>query len=224
VAYARVAVVAQRPVRGIRRGVLVVTALVVLAAVKPWGAQAPAELERPQPAQALTSPAAVAARAVESPISSICHESSSWRVATEGSFVGSRIREWGFIDPVAADDPADPSIPFVRFSYTLLRALGYCAPADAHGPINLEVLVYRLDDSGTSTSVAVLRDTRTPAWSVAGLFSIAQPTPPGDRSTPASEAAASWPPGRYVFALRGPQLGDVWFGADVRRTTAGAPF
>jgi hypothetical protein len=219
---APVVVVAPQPVRALRRGILVVMGLVVLATVKPWGsAKAPVDREPQQPALAAVSPPSVAPHPVESPISSICHESQSWRVATEGSFVGGRIREWGFVEPVAARGPADPSIPFVPFSFTLLRTLGYCAPADEQGPLDVDVLVFRIEASGASSVVAVQRDSRTPAWSVAGLFSIA-PSARAVKSPPSSGPAAGWPTGRYVFALRSARLGNVWFGADVR--TAPGPF
>ena len=85
---ARVVVAAQRPIRAVRYGVLIATGLVVLAAIKPWGATPPPAAREPlQPAPVAISPASAVPRPVESPVSSICHDSSSWRVATEGSFV-----------------------------------------------------------------------------------------------------------------------------------------
>jgi len=138
--------------------------------------------------------------------------------------VGSQLREWAFVDPVRANGPSDPAIPFVVFSFTRLRALGYCAPGDAKRPVSLQVLVFRLDASGSSSAIAVQRETRTPESSIAGLFSIAAPDPSNGGSAPSAGPAASWPPGRYVFAVRGPGLGDVWFGAEVRDTTAAAAF
>jgi hypothetical protein len=222
---ARVVVAAQRPIRAVRYGVLIATGLVVLAAIKPWGATPPPAAREPlQPAPVAISPASAVPRPVESPVSSICHDSSSWRVATEGSFVGSQLREWAFVNPVPANGPSDPSIPFVVFSFTRLRVLGYCAPGDAQHPVNLQVLVFRLEASGSSTAVAVQRETRTPASSIAGLFSIAAPNPSRSGSPPPPGPTASWPPGRYVFAVRGRGLGDVWFGAEVRDTTAAGAF
>ena len=202
-----------------RRGVLLVIGLLGVAMVKPWGgAEAPPE----RPSTQAVARATPVPRPPESPISSICHESSSWRVATEGSFVGSQIREWGFVVPVAADSPSDPLIPFVVFSFTRLRVLGYCAPADPEQSLDLHVVVFRLDDSGTSTAVAVEREARTPMWSAAGLFSIAHSAGAGPRASPGPEPPASWPPGRYVFALRGPDFGEIWFGAAIRQPVATA--
>ena len=202
-----------------RRGVIVVIGLLGLAMVKPWGAPEPPP-ERP--ATQAVARATPVPRPPESPIGSICHESSSWRVATEGSFVGSQIREWGFVVPVAADSPSDPLIPFVVFSFTRLRALGYCAPADPERSLDLHVVVFRLDDSGASTTVAVEREARTPMWSAAGLFSIAASAGAGSPASSGPEPAASWPPGRYVFALHGRDFGEIWFGAAIRQPVATA--
>ncbi|HTK45946.1 MAG TPA: hypothetical protein VL749_11410 [Patescibacteria group bacterium] len=216
---ARFVVAAPGPGRAVRRGVLIVVGLLGLAMVKPWGgAEAPPE----RPPTQTVARATPVARPPESPISSICHESSSWRVATEGSFVGSQIREWGFVVPVAADSPTNPLIPFVVFSFSRLRALGYCAPADPGRSLDLQVVVFRLDDSGASTAVAVEREARTPMSSAAGLFSIADSVVTGPRASPGPEPAASWPPGRYVFALRGPDFGEIWFGAAIRQPVATA--
>jgi hypothetical protein len=113
-------------------------------------------------------------------------------------------------------------IPFIVFSFTRLRALGYCAPADPEQQLDLHVVVFRLDDSGTSTAVDVKREARTPIWSAAGLFSIAPSEGARPSGSPGAEPGASWPPGRYVFALRGPAFGAIWFGADVRQTAATA--
>jgi hypothetical protein len=202
-----------------RRGALVVVCLLGLAMVKPWGeAEAPPQ----RPATQAVARATPAPRPPESPISAICHESTSWRVATEGSFVGSQIREWGFVVPVAAASPSDPLIPFVGFSFTRLRALGYCAPADPERSIDLHVVVFRLDDSGTSTALEVEREARTPMWSAAGLFSITPSAGAGPSAGPLPGPAASWPPGRYVFALRGSDFGEIWFGAAIREPVAAA--
>ena len=203
-----------RSTRSLRRGALIVAALVGLAIVKPWGvAVEPASLPVPQRPVAVAS--AVPAR-LHDPIEEICHASPSWRVTSVGLFVGSKLRESGFVTPVAAAGPGDPSIPFVLFGFSRVSALGYCAPVRASSTEDLEVRVFRMGVGGAGTLIKVLREEATPATSLAGLFSVIAAS--GGAASSTVGPTASWPPGRYVFALRGQGYGDVWFGADLRPT------
>ena len=56
----------------------------------------------------------------------------------------------------------------------------------------------------------------SPATSVAGLFSVSATG--GEPASGTLEPTASWPPGRYVFALGGQGYRDMWFGAELRPT------
>lgn len=215
VAYGRVQVLAPESTRLLHRGTLIVAAVIAIAVVKPWGEQPAAEVPAPAVIAALPSRAP---QPPPDPIERICHNSTSWRVASAGLSFGSRMREWGFVTPVAAAGPTDPAIPFVIFAYSTLHALGYCAPTDVRPAADLEVRVYRINDTGAGM-VAIAREELTPVTSVAGLFApVAPPTGPGG---PAGQAGPepSWGPGRYVFALTGEPLGNVWFGAEIRGTT-----
>lgn len=220
VVYPRLSVLAPDSTRTLRRIVLIVAGVIVVAMVKPWGGQKEEAVGRPY-VPPLAAMATAQPRASDDPLEAICHESPSWRVASVGLFVDRAMREWGFITPVVAEGPTDPAIPFVVFAYTSVEALGYCAPVRQQPPADLEVRVYRLDGGVSGTRVSVLREARTPSTSVAGLFSVADPPMGPSASAGVVGPDPSWPPGRYAFVLHGHQLGDLWFGAEVRATLAG---
>lgn len=220
VVHSRLSVLAPDSTRTLRRSVFIIAGLMAVAILKPWGVADPAPVRRPY----VPPPAALAnvqPRASQNPIEAICHESPSWRVASVGTFVDRGMREWGFITPVIALGPSDPAIPFVVFAYTHVTSLGYCAPVQEQPPADVEVRVYRLDGDGPGTAVKVAREAGTPATSVAGLFSVITPSTSSPSVSPGGLVDPSWPPGRYVFVLRGRQGGDLWFGADVRATFVG---
>jgi hypothetical protein len=203
-----------RSTRSLRRGAVIVAALVGLALVKPWGvAEEPAGL--PVPPRTVAVASAEPTRPHD-PIEDICHASPSWRVTSVGLFVGSKLRESGFVTPVAAAGPGDPSIPFVLFGFSRVSALGYCAPVRTSSTGDLEVRVFRMGVDGAGTLLKVMREEATPVTSLAGLFSVIAAS--GGAASGTAGPTASWPPGRYVFALRGEDYGDVWFGADLRPT------
>lgn len=212
VAFKRSGALGPGSTRSIRRGMLALAGFVLLAIVKPWGAaEEPVRL----PPRAFAVASAVPIRP-DDPIEDICHASPSWRVASVGQFVGIGLREWVFVNPVAAAGPGDPSIPFVLFGFSRVSALGYCAPMQAIPQAGMEVRVFRVDGDGAGTLIDVLREDRTPATSVAGLFSVGAAD--GEPASGTLGPTASWPPGRYVFALGGQGYRDVWFGAELRPT------
>lgn len=222
VAFTRSGALGSGSARSLQRGTLALAGLVLLAIVKPWGApEAPVVVPpaRQPVAIASAAPTPRAANRVEL----LCYDSPSWRVASVGLFAGSRMRELGFVTPVAALGPSDPAIPFVTFGFSQVNSLGYCTPFETPPPADLEVRVFLLDDAGSSRVIAVAREARTPITSTAGLFSLIAPggggpLPSSDASSGGAGPAASWPPGRYVFALRGLGFDDAWFGADVHPT------
>lgn len=205
------------PDRGLQRSTRIVIALIALAIAKPWTWGQPAESGAPTvPRQ----PSAIAVSATVQPtpahdaVGAICHESTEWRVASIGEFVGARLREWAYVTPVPAEGPGDPAIPFAVFAFERAEALGYCAPSAERLGADMLVGVFLLDDEGAGTAFRITRLSKTPASSVAGLFEPGATTPPRGPA-PAGTVTTSWQPGRYVFSLRTRTHGERWFGVEL---------
>jgi hypothetical protein len=237
---------------GVSRAVPIATFLVGLflgaAVVKPWDLIFP-----PQPPPVVAS-GPKATSAGSSPRSSIsapspspgvpadCAFAGGWRVFAlgqsetlggDGSSGGpgasvapsgrrdieNPLRRWIEVDPLqSAPGPADPRIPFVTIVSERVGAIGYCPPPNGTDgpPADVAFDAWSLDPAGLATPLALRRATLpTPSITDVAVFVGDGPTVDGK---------ASWPEGRYVFAVeaRTPEPYSRWFGVDIR-TPPGRP-
>lgn len=131
-----------------------------------------------------------------------------WRLAYLGSLGRWTTQTWLVVDPAAASNPLDPSIPVTQLGHEAIAGLGACAPPaspDAGGRPAVIQRAWRVGRAGGSESAQpiVLVILATPAGPTL------TPTAPQGRPDalalvrPAG-SAASWAPGDYVLEIGPP--------------------
>jgi hypothetical protein len=201
-----------------------VSALILVAIVKPWGIGEPAAVVPARQAIVPTTvPTAVptidlSANGLAAPI---CLGTGGWRVASLEAWRTQDVRVWRAIEPVVdATGPLDPTIPSVPIVAVRLVALGWCAPAYGDGRpagpatvtawhvrdrIATELALHQVQPASGATPIAALYIplTRCPEPSTCDPL-LPQPV------------AASWSTGRVVFRYADEGLArSHWFGADI---------
>lgn len=133
--------------------------------------------------------------------------------------IGNPLRRWLEVEPLSmASGPGDTRIPFVTIVSNRIGGISYCAPPDgADGPpAGATFVSWALDPSGEPTKLALRPVDLGPASTIAITVFIGS-----DRGEGLNER---WLPGRYVFAVEGPDAHDYnrWFGVEIR-TPPGKP-
>lgn len=204
---------------------VLLAAVVVVALVKPWGGE---ERAAGPASPALAAPTARAASTrpppatppAEAAIREHCLDPGGWRVfAHEGTGEGT-IRSWKSVVPAAGvRTPADPTIPIVPVGAPELEGLGYCAPwrGSERPPRDVTLQVWRIAATGDASPLDVVRLVPAAPTLLGGLYvppATQSPAVAGTSARPSPGAAAAWPDGRYVFALRSEGY-DRWWSVDV---------
>jgi hypothetical protein len=202
--------------------------LVLLAAIKPWGdAPAPSssgsvvgdwiDSALPDP----TPPPSIAPLFSPPPLAEadlaaaeLCRWPSGWRVFAHQEWLGSLARVWTAVEPVHASEPGDPRIPLVRLRSRWVPLLGFCAPVAPSGSAAAAasrplIRAWRVTDDARPEPIRLaLVDPPSPST----LGSLWAPLVGERRLT-------TWPPGRYVFRMGGPDaLGSdaaAWWAVEV---------
>ena len=129
-------------------------------------------------------------------------------------------RMWLAIDPSSdAVGPLDPAIPAILVVLETLPALGYCAPTSGSDrpPAEVVVAAWSVEAGGVARPLA-LRRVATPDGADTSTEGLFAPVGPGAGPT------EGWPPGRYVFQVRGAsEPYQRWFAVEVRGWSSGAP-
>jgi len=219
---------------GVRRAAVLVTVLVCITILRPWGdssgrAAPDGTTADPAALDASTRPAAVApAEATARPEPSLAADQvacgdTSWQLVSLDRLATWTVRTWVPAAAVMATGPLDPDIRMTRLDSPEVLALGACGPADpdmdgdhagSGGPTQA-VAAWRIAD-GRATPVTLVPGRVETTPGVATLY------------RPAAAAAGSgpeqaWPAGTYVLQVI--RVGDAgatarpasWFlGLDVR--------
>jgi hypothetical protein len=183
-----------------------VAGLVVVAAVKPWGAAAPVAPLRPDPAAPTleVTPLPTLDRTPEGLAMPACLGTGAWRIATLERWRDGDVRVWRAIVPLAsASGPLDPAIPTVPVFADLVTGLGWCAPAfgpeEPIGPANVNAWLVTARGADPLT----LRQVQ-PADGVTPIAALYLP------------ADGPWASGLVVFRYEDTGTGRVgWFGAEL---------
>lgn len=213
--------------------IAVLVAVIVILIIRPWGDEGtrnagPVTSPRVQSGgpTALTG-ASVDGLAgsgfpatLEDPLAATCASPSGWRAATLQQWAGRTlpIRSWIAIDPVPADGPLDPSIPFAPVSTGIVTALGYCAPMTQaqRPPPDATAALWAIIDGRSVILTSPLLEPPEPN-PLGGLWRRPPEIPSG---TPVASGLTApddiWPPGRYVIRVARPDGSDaVWLGVEV---------
>ncbi len=195
--------------------VVVVTAALVLAVVKPWGS-----IAGPVPSGTATGSPAVPDSATNDPdLLSRCHNTDAWLLSTVETSRGKTVRVLRVLSPVAATTPDDPDIQRLVFGSERVTELGWCAPVvgpdSSPGVADVQVwsivgdraerLAIREDVPGGSAAFGMLYHSPQPAG----------PDRPKGRPTRGGQATASWQSGVYVFTVRDTAGGARTFAIDL---------
>lgn len=207
-----------------------VSALILIAIVKPWGIGEPAVLtpERQAISPTITpTPVPTIDQSADGLAASICLGPGSWRIVSLETWRTQDVRVWRAIEPVVdASGPLDPTIPSVPIVAVTLSALGWCAPAYGDGrPVGpASVTAWHVRD-GIATELGLRRVQPTSgATPIAALY-----VPLTRCSAPATCAPllpepvpTSWSAGRVVFRYVDKGLARTqWLAADIE--IMGAP-
>jgi hypothetical protein len=122
------------------------------------------------------------------------------------------LRIWWAIEPVVVRSAWDPSIPFLSIAADSVLDLGYCGPLS--GPerpaSGAGVALWRvIPETRAAEPMALVRIAPDFEDALAAVYA-----PPGSDG----RTAASWPSGRYLFAVDG-----RWFGVDLRILSPPSP-
>jgi hypothetical protein len=178
--------------------------LVLLAVVKPWGADKPAEVaHRPAPSVAATERVFFA---------DLPCTGGRWLIEADERWAGDVVRTWVLTDAAEATGPTDPQIRFVTVAAPQVLSIGYC-PAlwdDARPHSNLTI--YRL---GPPVAIVATSPFRIPKEADAAANDLFRPAA---SSAPGASGAApgTWPAGRYVMRVDGPDGYRRWLGLEIR--------
>ena len=195
--------------------IVVLLAVIVVLAIRPWGGEAmppdgsdqgraspgqagePTEAPDPSLAEAPTpGPPDDVAALVET-----CGSPSGWRAATLQAWAGRSqpIRSWIAVTPVEASGPLDPVIPFAPVATGIVTAIGYCAPLDeaTRPPAVARASLWAIRD-GRETPLSLIPLEPDSPDALGGLWSR-----PGE-VTGGETSPGVWPPGRYVVEVASP--------------------
>ena len=191
-----------RPIVGL------ILVLVALAIAKPWAPPEPSEaggasasrasVARPTPSVA---PSPTASPAPPDPTAAFCIGPTSWLVFDVDRWRDITIRSWRAFTP-ARERPADlAELPAVPVPAEAVLGLGYCAPSqgDDPPPPAATLAIWELPPDGSLRPIVLPRPL-LPTTPTANGIVLGPPAGPG--GPPPS--GATWPSGRYLFALRDP--------------------
>lgn len=218
--------------------IVVLLAVIVVLAIRPWGGDtaapdrtgdgqaSPGQGAAGEPTDTMdaslvapTSPALPddAAALVET-----CGSPSGWRAATLQEWTGRSlpIRSWIAIEPTTASGPLDPAIPFVPVATGIVTAIGYCAPLEeaSRPPAVAVASLWALRD-GQAIPLSLLPLEPSSPNALGGLWKrpAEVANEPGASPAPAADV---WPPGRYVIELASPGLEyHLWLGVEIADLT-----
>ncbi len=208
-------------IRGGGLGTTLITAAIIVVAllaavVKPWGEPGPGPTTSPIAVAAAPTPSPATASASLSPFDGpfglVCYGGLEWRLVLRETNGTSAVRTWYDMVTVAADGPADASIPFLRVHSEGVLSLGYCTNSNTSDLLSVAgTTIWKLTPGGPLVPIGPMRlsaDSPTDP-DIGSLF-----TPP--RAADGSSAPA-WAPGRYVFEVsyKGPFAQPAWFGVDI---------
>jgi hypothetical protein len=132
-----------------------------------------------------------------------CQSPVDWRMVTAERTVTRDTRTMYAVSPVAADGPADPTLPLSHVYAGTLEAVGVCVPrSPVVSPVNTlhDVVLWQVEKDGTA------REIQRPVLLDPYLYDIGE----AYFGPPAGEGP-NWPAARYVFEIRraaGP--GSMW--------------
>jgi hypothetical protein len=182
--------------------VIVATAALVLAVLKPWGSTG-----TPVPSgTAEGSPAELDVRD-DPDLLGRCHNTDAWLLSTVETSRGQTVRVLRVLSPIASVEPDDPTIPRVVFGSERVTELGWCAPVVGpdRSPGVAEVQAWYVV-AGHAQRVAIREDVPGGSAAFGMLYRPPQgassdrtrgrPTRAGPPATP------SWQSGIYVFTVR----------------------
>ena len=139
-------------------GTTLITAAIIVVAllaavVKPWGEPAPGPTTSPIAVAAAPTPSTAAASASLSPFDGpfglVCYGGLEWRLVLRETNGTSAVRTWYDMATVAADGPADASIPFLRVHSEGVLSLGYCTNSDTSDLLSVAgTTVWKLTPGG----------------------------------------------------------------------------
>ncbi len=214
-------------------GVVLLLALLLLAAVKPWGAGDDGYRLTAFPPPSMATSVAPSARASGGasdpgakasfdPRAVPCLTRDEWRIVTRERTAGREPRRWIAVEPLEGserDRPTDPDIPVHRVVAGRLLALGYCAPEavatmDGATP---ELRIWFMPvarPGGTAARAAVAVDDLHPV-TVVGEGDAEMYAPPNRER--------GWRIGRYVLAIRSsePAKPTYWLAVEVVPAASG---
>jgi hypothetical protein len=203
--------IGRAPGRRAERIAMVAASLVFVAMVKPWGSTAPEMAPRAAPVVAPTP---------QFRYSDMPCAGRGWLLETDERWLGRGVRTWTMTEGVEATGPSDGRIPFVLVA-PRARAVGYCPPRSDDRRPHTAVTFYRLQPAPERIPTVEVTVPRVADASENVLF---QPKPAsGPVGTGGAGGEATWPPGRYVMEIDGPDGYRRWLGFDVRMVTAGPP-
>jgi len=198
-------------------GIVVVLGFILVAIIKPWDFGRTPPPAPPTP-EALAAPVAPSAPSVTpaptlEPGAIPCLNYDAWRAVTIERTLDEEIHRWIVVDPTAATDALDPTIPAVRVVAGRLDGIGYCAPETLTSAVAPHV--YRVTDGAAAKvdETEALRLIRPTGPHAARIFQ-----PPTGTDT--------WSPGRYVVEVlmspagRRDNLAEAsaqWFAIDVEQ-------
>jgi len=171
-----------------------------------------------------------------SPAPTECAYAGGWRVFAlgrpdafggDGSVIGSNpspipsqardiespLRRWIEVAPLeAATGPDDPRVPFVTIVSDRIAGISYCPPRAGNDspPAASSFTAWRLDEDAGSRAMTLRQVTidSTKSVGVPVYIGVGEP----------DTVDASWPPGRYVFAVGSSNDSgyERWFGVEIR--------
>ena len=182
--------------------VVIATAALVLAVLKPW-----ASIAAPAPSgSAPGSPAVPDSARTDPDLLSRCHNTDAWLLSTIETSRGQTVRVLRVLSPVASVEPDDPAIPRVVFGSERVTELGWCAPVVGpdRSPGVASVEAWSLV-AGHAQRLAIRDDVPGGSAAFGMLYPAPQDAPVnkrGGRPMRGGLSAPSWRSGIYVFTVR----------------------
>ncbi len=212
--------------------IVLLLAVIVVLAIRPWGNDTTAPDRTGDAAASLgeageptdtpdgspVSPATPALPIDAAALVETCGSPSGWRAATLQEWTGrsSPIRSWIAIEPTTASGPLDPAIPFAPVATGIVTAIGYCAPLDeASRPPEVAVASLWAIRDGQAIPLSLLPLEPSSPNALGGLWKRPAEVTDAPGASPAP-AADVWPPGRYVIELASPgREYHLWLGVEI---------
>ena len=194
--------------RGAERIALVVSVLVLIAILKPWGSPPAAEPTAPRQEQPSVAPS--------EPVGAVEHACNNrhWLIQVDMLWPRRLVRSWILTDAVTASGPTDPRIRFVTVASPEVRALGFCPARGADVPPDTRPTFFRLGPPVEVVSTERVIVSRSPDEAENVLYRPATasrlPSASGARPHP-----TSWAEGQYVLRIDGPSGIEHWLGVEI---------